>query len=258
MGIPVGIEVFKFGGVAVGSPEAIRAAVEHVRKAAPNVAVIVSAANGITDALLDTAQTALRGDRDAYLAAAQRFETRHYELIAGVISKRAHADELRKVVLDAANEMRSMAESIAVLRELTTRAQDALVARGERIMARIFVVVLREQGIDAEYVDAPDVIITERRLGSLWPNFHRCERAAKKHVLPLLAAGRVVIMPEPSMEIIDCRWIAVSALTGYAPGFTSSAMRVPLAPSRKVLRTKSGILRSSSGIMVRGCSTFAP
>ena len=195
MNMAMSIEVYKFGGVAVGSPEAIRAAVEHVRRAAPNVAVIVSAANGITDALLDTAQSALRGDRDAYLAAAQRFETRHYDLIAGVISKRARADELRRHVLDSANEMRSMAESIAVLRELTPRAQDALVARGERIMARIFVTVLEEHGIAAEYIDAPDVVITERRLGSLWPNFARCERAAKKHVLPVIERKRVVIMP---------------------------------------------------------------
>src|SRR5690349_489612 len=165
------IDVFKFGGVAVGSPEAIRAAVEHVRRAAPHVAVIVSAANGITDALLDTAQSALRGDRDAYLAAAQRFETRHLDLIAGVITNRARAEELKKSVAESANEMRSMAESIAVLRELTPRAQDALVARGERVMARIFTAVLREQNIAAEYVDAPDVVITERRLGSLWPNF---------------------------------------------------------------------------------------
>jgi aspartokinase/homoserine dehydrogenase 1 len=189
------IDVYKFGGVAVGSAEAIRAAVEHVRSAAPHVAVIVSAANGITDALLDTAQSALRGDRDAYLAAAQRFEMRHLELISTVVTQRARAEELRKAVGESANEMRSMAESIAVLRELTPRAQDALVARGERIMARIFTTVLRERGIDAEYVDAPDVVITERRLGSLWPNFNRCERAAKKHVLPILASGRVVIMP---------------------------------------------------------------
>lgn len=189
------IDVFKFGGVAVGSPEAIRAAVEHVRRAAPRVGVIVSAANGITDSLLDTAQSALRGDREAYLAAAQRFETRHYELIAAVITTKTRVEELRNIVLESANEMRSMADSIAVLRELTPRAQDALVARGERMMARIFVVALKQAGVQAEYVDAPDVIITERRLGSLWPNFNRCERAAKKHVLPVLERGHVVIMP---------------------------------------------------------------
>src|SRR5688572_8009362 len=32
-------------------------------------------------------------------------------------------------------------------------------------------------------------------MGNLWPNFNRCERAAKKHVLPILESHRVVIMP---------------------------------------------------------------
>jgi aspartokinase/homoserine dehydrogenase 1 len=189
------IDVFKFGGVAVGSPEAIRAAVEHVRRAAPRVAVIVSAANGITDLLLDSAQSALRGDRDAYATRATQFQARHDELIAAIVTNRARAEALREMVAASAHELRSMCDSIAVLRELTARAQDAVVARGERTLARIFVEVLRENGIEADYVDAPEVIVTERRLGSLWPNFLRCERAAKKLVLPIIDDGRVVIMP---------------------------------------------------------------
>jgi bifunctional aspartokinase / homoserine dehydrogenase 1 len=188
-------QVFKFGGVAVGSVEAIRTAVNHVKRAAPDVAAIVSAANGVTDLLLEAGQAALRGNRVAFISAAKRFEVRHEELIAGTIAKRPHAEELRKMIAESAHELRSMCESIAVLREFTTRAQDALVARGERVLARIFTAALNENGIDAEYVDAPDVIHTERRLGSLWPKFTACERNAKKIVLPILASGRVVIMP---------------------------------------------------------------
>ena len=189
------VDVYKFGGVAVGSADAIRTAADHVQRAAPRVAAIVSAANGVTDMLLDAAQAALRGDRIAWITSAKRFEARHHELIAGVVSNRERAERLRDVVGDASHEMRSMAESISVLRELTTRARDAFVARGERVLARIFVEVLLERGIDAAYVDAPDVILTERRLGSLWPNFQRCERAAKKLVTPLLDDGKVVILP---------------------------------------------------------------
>ncbi|HYI13709.1 MAG TPA: bifunctional aspartate kinase/homoserine dehydrogenase I [Thermoanaerobaculia bacterium] len=189
------IEVFKFGGVAVGSPEAIQKAIEHVKRAAPRVAVIVSAANGVTDLLLEAGQAALRGDQATYSDLATQFETRHHELIAAVITNKKRGDELRAMITASAAEMRSMADSISVLRELTTRAQDALVARGERVLARIFVEALRERGVAAEYVDAPDVIITERRLGSLWPNFNKCERAAKKHVLPVLESKKVAIVP---------------------------------------------------------------
>jgi len=189
------IQVFKFGGVAVGSADAIRTAIEHVRGAAPRVAAVVSAANGVTDLLLDAAQAALRGDRISYLTRAKQFETRHFEIIDALLTSRTRIDRLRALLSENTSEMRSMADSIAVLRELTPRANDAVVARGERMLARIFTEALNEAGIDAEYVDAPDVIITERRLGSLWPNFLRSERAAKKHVLPILESGRVVIMP---------------------------------------------------------------
>lgn len=189
------IDVFKFGGVAVGSAEAIRTAVAHVKRSAPRVAAIVSAANGVTDLLLESGQDALRGDRAAFISAAKRFETRHEELIRDLVANRARAERLRQIIADSAQELRSMCESISVLRELTTRAQDALVARGERVLAQIFVEVLAEHGVKAEYVDAPDVIVTERRLGSLWPNLTKCERNAKKLVIPIIDAGRVVIMP---------------------------------------------------------------
>jgi aspartokinase/homoserine dehydrogenase 1 len=189
------LEVFKFGGVAVGSPQAILAAAEHVRRVAPRVAVVVSAANGVTDLLLEAAQAALRGDRAAYTARAQQFETLHHELASGTLRNRASIDGFREVVAEATREMRSMADSIAVLRELTTRAQDAFVARGERVLARLFTAVLQDGRITAEYVDAPQIIVTERRLGSLWPNFSRCERNARKHLLPVIERGDVAVLP---------------------------------------------------------------
>src|SRR6185503_16031266 len=59
--------VMKFGGTSVGSAGAIRQLVEivrTVRKDWPRVAVVVSAMNGATDALLDSAQCAAEGDDD--------------------------------------------------------------------------------------------------------------------------------------------------------------------------------------------------
>ena len=79
------IHVFKFGGVAVGSADAIRTAVAHVKRAEPNVAVIVSAANGITDLLLEAGQAALRGDRVDAITLTKRFELRHEELIRELV-----------------------------------------------------------------------------------------------------------------------------------------------------------------------------
>jgi bifunctional aspartokinase / homoserine dehydrogenase 1 len=188
-------EVYKFGGVAVGSAAAIRAAVAHVRRVAPNVAVVVSAMNGVTDLILDAAQAGLRGDRARWEAASAEFEARHVAMIGELISSKSRAKALREQIAEWAREMRAMTESIAVLAELTPRAQDALVARGERAVAMIFTAALEESGIDAEYVEALDVIHTEKRTGALWPDLPKCERAAKKLVVPLLRAGKVAVMP---------------------------------------------------------------
>ncbi|HVR37498.1 MAG TPA: aspartate kinase, partial [Thermoanaerobaculia bacterium] len=189
------IDIYKFGGVAVGSPDAIRTAAAHVKRVAPRVACVVSAMNGVTDMLLAAGQAALRGDRIAYITSAKQFEARHNDIITALFDHEARANSLREVVAESTHELRSMCDSIAVLRELTPRAQDALVARGERMLARIFTEVLAAQGVAASYVEATDIIITERRLGSLWPNFTKCERAAKKLIAPLADAGQVVIMP---------------------------------------------------------------
>jgi len=190
------VEVYKFGGVAVGTAEAVRAAMGHVREAGTTrLAVIVSAMNGVTDLLLDCAQAARRRERARYTALAAELEERHASLIPQLIAKKARAAELRELVAESTRELLAMSEAIGVFRELTPHAEDALVARGERLLARIFTEYLNAEGIPATYVDAPEVIVTERRLGSLWPNFARCEKNAKRLVLPLLDDGRVVIMP---------------------------------------------------------------
>ena len=188
-------EVYKFGGVAMGNAEAIRIATSHIARVAPRVAVVVSAMSGVTDLLHEVAQAALRGDRATYERAARAFETRHHEVVTTLLRHRRSAEELRDVISASTRELLSMADSIAVLRELTPRANDALVARGERILAAIFTAFLEQEGMPATHVDALDIIVTERRLGSVWPNLQKCERNARKIIEPLLDEGRVVVMP---------------------------------------------------------------
>ena len=85
------IEVFKFGGVAVGNAEAIRTAVAHVRAAKSRLVVIVSAMNGITDLLLEAAQSALRGDRVRAATRHRRIDDRHAALVDELFGRTTRA-----------------------------------------------------------------------------------------------------------------------------------------------------------------------
>ncbi|HEV8630835.1 MAG TPA: bifunctional aspartate kinase/homoserine dehydrogenase I [Thermoanaerobaculia bacterium] len=192
------LEVYKFGGVAMGTPEAIRAAAARVaaaRAAGCRLACVVSAMQGVTDLLLAAGRAAIAGDRERWLAAADEFERRHLQMAGALLGAGASATAARHLVATSAQELRAMCESVAVLRELTSRAQDALVARGERVLAQLFTATLQRDGVAASYVDATEIIVTERRLGGLWPSFPKCAREARARISPRLEAGEVVVMP---------------------------------------------------------------
>jgi aspartokinase/homoserine dehydrogenase 1 len=189
------IEVYKFGGVAVGTSAAVRTAAAHIGRAAGSLVVVVSAMNGVTDLLLTAARAALRHEEETWRPAAETFRTRHLDLVDELFVTDARAVLLRDEVERLTRQLVSMCESIEILHELTTRVQDAVVARGERLLARIVTEFLALQNVRAAFVDATDVIITENRLGSLWPNFEACEVAAQEQLLPKLNEGNVVIVP---------------------------------------------------------------
>jgi bifunctional aspartokinase / homoserine dehydrogenase 1 len=188
------IDVYKFGGVAVGSAEAIRMACDHVRRV-QRIVVVVSAMNGVTDLLIEAGNAALRGDARMCKQAADAYKKRHLALLSQLIENRKRRQELEVLVAESVSEMRAMTDSITVLREFTVRAHDALAARGERLLAHIFTAFATEQDVNAVYLDTPSIIFTDYREGTVWPDFKKCERAAKKHLMPLLEAGKAVIVP---------------------------------------------------------------
>src|SRR5690349_14258491 len=122
------LQVFKFGGVAVGTPEAVRIAAGHVAAAAPRVAVIVSAMAGVTDMLLAGLQIAATGRRGGAAAWAAEFEERHLHLVHALITRRSDVRILEDAVRSATREYNEICASVRVLRELTTQTRDTALA----------------------------------------------------------------------------------------------------------------------------------
>src|SRR5205085_869929 len=138
------------------------------------------------------ARSAKGGDPEAARDATEGFSARHHDLVRKVVTGRAAAAALLQDIDASTHELLAMCESIAILRELTRRAEDAVVARGERVLARIFAEL-----IGAEYVDATELIVLSRRLGSLWPDFAKCERAAKSITAPVtVVPGYIALGPD--------------------------------------------------------------
>src|SRR5439155_1083561 len=85
-----------------------------------------------------------------------------------------------------------LAAGLRILRELTPRTTDYLVARGEQLSARIVAAALDCAGCPATYVDAAAVIQTDGTFGNASPDLARTERSARHVLRPLLARGVAV------------------------------------------------------------------
>lgn len=187
------LSVYKFGGTSVGSAEAIRLATGHAHEAAPNVAVVVSAMSGITDALLEGVKAARKGDRLVLEESAELFFSRHERVILELVRDKKRRDALLLEAQRLADEYRTIGESVMVLCELSTRTLDAAVARGERMSCRVFAAVLEERGTKTQLVDATEIVVTRSLNGQTWPDFQAITENCNRVKAGL--AGRVLVMP---------------------------------------------------------------
>lgn len=184
----MGLHVYKFGGTSVGSVAAIEAVARIVQTAAREhqVAIVVSAMSGVTDALLRGAHTAAAGDSVSYGQIAEELRLRHAATARELIRS---DDELRTLDAETArllNEFTTLCHGINVLGELTPRALDTISALGERLNAPQVAAALRAHGVGAQAVDAGQLIQTDERFGDASPLFEPTTVQINERLRPLL------------------------------------------------------------------------
>ena len=188
--------VVKFGGSSLDNAQTIAKCLEIIRTIhATHTAVVVSAMNGFTDALLDTAKRAARGDVSTLSPTLHSFTERHYAVIDALLRAEGAKRALRLVVDEAARDFQLICEGLQTLRELTPRAMAKAVARGERTIAQILGTVLQEQGLPCTYIDATRVIKVCHAPHGISPMISECEKSANIIVKPVLERGELVIIP---------------------------------------------------------------
>jgi len=189
-------QIHKFGGASLADAAAIGHAVGIVIAQRPEpLVVVVSAMSGVTDALLDGAARAARGDASHVRAAAEALRAQHAATARALVPAGARLEELLRLIDEAFAELEQVAGGLGVLRELTPRTTDYLAARGERLSARLFAAALEAAGCPAAYVDAVEIVQTDGTFGGASPDLRRTERSARNALRPLLARGTVPVVP---------------------------------------------------------------
>ncbi len=181
--------IHKFGGAALADAGSIRSAVEVFRAQAGAKVAVVSALAGVTDALLEVGSRALAGDELEALAIVERLRARHLETAQALARSGREREALLEEIAASFAELAALGRGLAILRELSARTSDAIVARGELLSARLFAAALAAAGERARWVEPGTVIVTDGRYGNASPDLAATDRAAKRVLTPLLARG---------------------------------------------------------------------
>ena len=157
----------KFGGTSVADADAIgrlaaivrrRIAAQPKDEALP--IVVVSALAKTTDRLLEAARLAERGDADRAAADLNDLLERHIAVATALTTGARRANVVAAVVEEFASSI-ALVRALAVLREVSPRSLDAVVAAGELASSRIVAAALAERDIPAMWIDARSVIVTD-------------------------------------------------------------------------------------------------
>jgi aspartate kinase len=82
---------------------------------------------------------------------------------------------------------------LAVLREVSPRSHDAVVAAGEVASSRIVAAALNDHRLPSGWVDARRVLVTDSEHGAAAPDTNGTTERARELIAPLVAAGKVPV-----------------------------------------------------------------
>jgi aspartokinase/homoserine dehydrogenase 1 len=165
------MKVMKFGGTSVGTPERISCVLDIVAGSLrdENIAVVVSAFTGVTDQLIRMGTLAAQGDA-GYRSLLVELEKRHLAAVGSLIPT-AERKPVLTTVKHSLKELEEVLHGVFLVRELTARTLDFVMSFGERLSAFITAQAFCSRGIQAEFLDARDVLKTDPNFGAAHVNF---------------------------------------------------------------------------------------
>lgn len=188
--------VMKFGGTSVEDAAAMANVCSIVKSRVKRQPVVVlSAASGITNALIRCAELAAEGKRiEAESVLRDRIIERHYRIIADLIRGLSEQDQLIRQFKIFDEELRSLLYGISITGDLSPRVLDFVMSYGERMSTVIITEALREHKLRAELMDSRKCIVTGSAFGKAEPLLPATREACEAQLRPRFEKGIVPVL----------------------------------------------------------------
>jgi aspartokinase/homoserine dehydrogenase 1 len=154
------MQVLKFGGTSVANAEAIQKVVEIVSGSVDRdrTILVVSAIRGCTDSLIHIGNLASQRD-ESYIEIIDDLQDKHHQIIRELLPREKH-DEAYRTCDELFDSLRSIAQGVYLLGELSPTSLDAIQGFGELWSSKIIATKLASVGIATKWVDSRKIIRT--------------------------------------------------------------------------------------------------
>ena len=175
------MKILKFGGSSIASAANINRVIDILKSSSENnqIAVVFSAINKTTDALINIASKAQKQD-DTYNVGLSELENNHFDIVRELIPVNNQSGVLSGVK-KIFNELENILEGVFLLQELSAKTNDTIVSYGEFLSTFIITKALQCQEIDAVYKNSGELIITNNNYGNAVPIIDLTDKNIKEY-----------------------------------------------------------------------------
>ncbi|WP_276854374.1 lysine-sensitive aspartokinase 3 [Enterobacter oligotrophicus] len=175
--------VAKFGGTSVADYDAMNRSADVVL-ADPNTRLVVlSASAGVTNLLVSLSEGLEATERFVKLDALRKIQF-------DILERLQNPNVIREEVERLLENITTLAEAASLA--TSTALTDELVSHGELMSTLLFVEILRERNVQAQWFDVRKVMRTSDRFGRAEPDVDALAELTNQQLAPRLAEGMVI------------------------------------------------------------------
>ncbi|CAG8555981.1 18182_t:CDS:2 [Racocetra fulgida] len=160
--------VLKFGGTSIGKfLDSIASTIVKSHLEKYQVALVCSArsgdtkSKGTTNKLIKASEEALTPGSKEYLKIVDEIAQEHINASKKLISNPEIFNELEKQLQRDCSKLKSFLEAAQIIEEVSPRSKDIIISVGEKLSCRTVTSVLRDRGINAEFINLGNIIEQE-------------------------------------------------------------------------------------------------
>eukprot|EP00833_Pecoramyces_ruminatium_P003940 jgi/Orpsp1_1/1177972/evm.model.c7180000063588.1 len=151
--------VQKYGGTSVGTAKAMLNVADIIKKSlkSSKVVAVLSAmsshkkSEGTTSKLILAMENI--NDAEVYIKILNEIQDHHISVAKEVIKNEEILKDITESINKECQSLKTFMSAIAVVGEISAKSKDFIISVGEKLSANLFASILKNQGVDAEYIN---------------------------------------------------------------------------------------------------------